>query len=361
MPDPLLKDRILNIGRRLGRPDILFCTLPWLMVLIVVGTIMQKYVGLYAAQNTYFSAFIWWFHGIPLPAGYSVLGVMTINLLCKFCFASVWTRDKTGIHIIHFSIILLMVGGLMTALTMNEGYIALKAGESSAEIRDYHDRVLVLTSDNDRVMVPFEEWGNADIIASLPIPIKIEQICQNTAIQPRKIKLDDAHGAASMAELVCVPSLIDQERNVAGMTYRILDGADAGLYIVFDGRQTSDDVNGYTIRVDRAMRDLPFTIALQSFRRDVYPGTNMPREYESRVTVTEGDVVWPAMIAMNEPLRSGGYTFYQASTMIDEDGAPVSVLSVVKNTGWLFPYFSGIFLAVGLIVHLIIRIRKAKA
>ena len=223
MPDPFAKDKFLNIGRRLGRPDILFWTLPWLMILVVIGTVTQKYIGLYAAQHTYFSAFIWWFHGFPLPAGYSVLTLMTINLICKFCFASVWTREKIGIHIIHFSIILLMVGGLMTALTMNEGYIALKVGESDSVIRDYKTRVLVMESQTDHHVLPYEDWDNTEKLSALPIPIKIEQICENTAIQPRAVKIDDAHGAASMAELVCVPPLIDQERNVAGMTYRILE------------------------------------------------------------------------------------------------------------------------------------------
>lgn len=348
------KYRFMDIGRSLGRPHILFWALPWLMILIVIGTIDQKFIGLYDAHHKYFAAFIWWFYGIPLPAGYAILSLITLNLVCKFVFLSPWTRDKAGINLIHFSIILLMVGGLVTAVNMKEGYIALSEGQSDHIIRDYHDRVLILTKDEETIVIPFDDIRDAN----LPLDVEIVNVCRHSAIRPRvQDETNDGVGAASMAELACVPPTNDNERNVAGMTYRILDGDDKGLYIVFEGRQTTDTVNGYDIRIDRAQRDLPFTILLQSFRRDVYPGTNQPREYESRVTVIDGDVRWPAVISMNEPLRYGGYTFYQASTLIDRDGQAISVLSVVKNAGWIFPYVSGILLALGLILHMVIRTR----
>jgi hypothetical protein len=344
-------DILTKIGRRLGRPDILFWTLPWLIILITIGTIDQKYIGLYAAQHKYFSSFIWWFQGvIPLPAGYTVLSVMTVNVTCKFLFLSYWTKDKAGINIIHFSIIVLMIGGLLTAATMKEGYIALKPTQTDHIIRDYHDRVLVLESEGQTLQIPFNEIGKTD----LPIAIDIVQKCANTAIRARAdLDNNNGVGAASMAELVCIDKFVENERNIAGLTYRN-DGAE---YIVFEGRETHDEVGGYTIKLDRAMRQLPFDVTLQSFLRDVYPGTDKPRAYESRVTITDGDVIWPALISMNEPLRYGGYTFYQASTLIDQDGQPISVLSVVTNTGWVFPYVSGILLALGLVWHLIIRMR----
>ena len=347
-----LMDRILKTGRRLGRPDILFWTLPWLMFLIVVGTIVQKDIGLYAAQQTYFSSFIVWFYGFPFPAGYATLGIMTLNLLCKFCFLSTWTREKIGNHLVHFSIILLMVGALLTSLTMNEGYVALKEGQSASVIRDYHDRALFISKEDQVIAGPFDVLDRGAL--DLPFEMKVTQTCENTAIRPRAdLGNNNGVGAAAMAELVCIPTQVENEKNVAGVSYRV----GGGEYIVFEGRETSDVIDGYTVTLDRAERRLPFEISLQSFRRHVYPGTNKPREYESRVVVTDGAVVWPALIAMNEPFRYGGYTFYQASTFMDDGGDAVSVLSVVKNTGWLFPYISGILLAFGLILHVAIRMR----
>jgi len=348
-----IKDTILKTGRRLGRPDILFWTLPYLMILIFVGTIAQKEIGLYEAQKMFFSSFGFWWMGIPLPSGYSVLGLMTLNLVCKFLFLSPWTRAKIGIHIIHLSIIILFIGGLLTALTMKEGFIALSENETGNVIADYNKRVLTI-GDNYAVSFYDLEQGN---LGQTPFDIEITQTCRNTAIRPRtnlESPDNDGIGAASMAELLCIPDNVENERNIASVTYRANDGT----YIAFEGRQTQDTINDMVVKLDREEREIPFDITLNRFQRDVYPGSNMPREFESRVTIADGSIIWPAVISMNEPLRYGGLTFYQASTFIDQNNKPVSVLSVVTNKGWIFPYISGILLALGLIIHMFIRIKK---
>lgn len=361
-----------DAGRRLGRPDILFWTLPWLMILIIAGTVAQKYMGLYAAQNMFFSSFVFFVRGVPLPGGYTVLTLLTVNLVCKFIFQSEWTRDKYGIHLIHLSVILLMAGGLMTALSAREGFIALKEGESGMVVRDYYDRVLLLEEtghkerESRRHTVSFDrlEKGQKIDLPSLPFDIVVMDICENSMIRPRAdMGGNDGIGAASMAQIHCVKPFLEKEQNISGLTYRVTNAADTaqnGIYIAFEGRQTDDIISDYAVRVERDMRALPFTVTLNNFRRDVYPGTLMARDYESRVTITDGDVSWPAIITMNEPLRYKGYTFYQASTLIGRDGKAVSVLSVVTNTGWIFPYVAGILLAAGLILHIIIRLRGGR-
>ena len=242
-----ITDQIFKTGRRLGRPDLLYWTLPYLMVLIIIGTIAQKTMGLYDAQKMFFSSFVFFYGPVPLPAGYSVLSLITVSLICKFVFLSRWSKAKIGIHLIHLSIIILMIGGLLTALTAKEGFIPLREGQERSEIMAFAD----ITDQRD------------------------------------------------------------------GMT------------------------------------NLPFAIKLNAFHRDVYPGTMMAKDYESRVTIRDNDVLWPAIISMNEPLRYGGFTFYQSSLLMDKEGQPISVLSVVSNRGWVFPYISGILLAIGLIYHLI--------
>jgi len=252
---------VTKLGRVLARADILFWTLPWLMVLIIWGTVAQKQMGLFAATETYFSSFYFIWQGLPLPGGYTILTIMTVNLCCKFIFQSPWTVQKIGINITHLSIIILMVGGLLTAITMKEGFIALSVQDTKSQMSDFEGGEMFIRGD------------------------------------------------------------------------------------------MSDD---------SAKTDLPYSITLANFRREVYDGTNMPKLYESRVVITDGDLKFPAIIGMNDPLRYGGYTFYQASTFINNNGKPVSVLNVVTNDGWLFPYLSGILLALGLIVHIVIRLRQKR-
>lgn len=352
----------LQVGQRLGRADILFWTLPYLMVLVILGTVLQKFIGLYAAQSMVFSSFFFVWKGIPFFGGYSVLSLMAVNMTCKLVFLSRWTMDKLGVHVAHLSIVILFVGGLLTAFSMEDGFMTLKIGETQTTIRDYHKRVLFLTKEGNTIAIPFTNVKSYDF-GSLPFDVEIIEQCDNSAIRPHETPDPTGIGAASMADLVCVEKAKESERNVAGFTYRVTNAEipeENGTYIVFEGRQTQDDVAGYEIRLDREIRTLPFALTLQSFFRDVYPGTNMPRDYTSRLIVKDGDVEWPAVISMNEPLRYGGYTLYQSSTWIDRDGQAVSVLNIVKNGGWIFPYISGVLLAIGLLYHTIRKTKKMR-
>jgi hypothetical protein len=74
-------------------------------------------------------------------------------------------------------------------------------------------------------------------------------------------------------------------------------------------------------------------------------------------------------ISMNHPLRYGGYTFYQyqmdAGQMAEQAGRkPSSVLSVVRNPGWLTPYIGCGMVGAGLVIqflfHLVGFVSKQK-
>ena len=54
-------------------------------------------------------------------------------------------------------------------------------------------------------------------------------------------------------------------------------------------------------------------------------------------------------IRMNEPLRYGGKTFFQASW--DETDEKGTVLQVVDNPSYLTPYFACVLVAAGLVVQ----------
>ena len=100
---------------------------------------------------------------------------------------------------------------------------------------------------------------------------------------------------------------------------------------------------------------LPFEIELIDFRKEMYPGTNMPKSYESEVYVLEGDTKRRVLIEMNEPLRYMNYTFYQSS-FIENGSRQTTVLAVVKNAGRLFPYVSSMIICIGILFHMIIKL-----
>ena len=71
-----------------GSPKIFVFTVIWMMVLVFIGTIVQKDIGLYAAQMQYFSSWFIWVLFVPLPSGKLTMLIMFVNLSCYFFIIS---------------------------------------------------------------------------------------------------------------------------------------------------------------------------------------------------------------------------------------------------------------------------------
>jgi hypothetical protein len=99
----------------------------------------------------------------------------------------------------------------------------------------------------------------------------------------------------------------------------------------------------------------PFSLHLLEFNHDRYPGTEIPKNFSSRVVLNRPDTgeKREVLIYMNNPLRYGGETYYQASFDRDDKG---SVLQVVRNPSWLTPYFSCVLVGVGLTVQFLMHL-----
>lgn len=94
--------------------------------------------------------------------------------------------------------------------------------------------------------------------------------------------------------------------------------------------------------------ELAFPLTLNKFNMDTYQGTDRAATYESEVTVPDrGNVT----ISMNEPLKHGGFTFYQSSFQRDDMGrAVVSILSVNHDPGRWIKYLGSLLIVLGSIV-----------
>ncbi len=353
---------ILNF---LARPTLFFYALPWLMVLLVAGTVVQRDIGLYRAEKIFFGAPIIWLGPIPLPGTITVLGLIAVSLTAKLLLKSPWRRGAHGTLMIHGSMLVLLGGGLLTHLGREEGYLELAVGATGAVVSDYHDRALAVVKNGTTLLtLPEDDLATPATIYHPAMPFKIipQAYCRNCA--PRE-RAEDARGeaagsyrgdAAAMA-LTAAPLLAQDEENRAGVTFSV-SGAGAeldGTYIAFDGlkRMPSFDVgpDHYEVAMRRAERVLPFAVKLLEFKKSNHPGTDIARAYAATVEVQDGGTAWRTEISMNAPLRHRGYTLYQAS-FIDRDGALSSVLTVVKDRGQIFPYLSCALLCLGLALHL---------
>lgn len=102
----------------------------------------------------------------------------------------------------------------------------------------------------------------------------------------------------------------------------------------------------YYIQFNKRQIDLGFEVLLKKFQVGYYEGTTRPKSYSSEVEVF--DATHP--ISMNEPMHQKGYTFYQASYEMDEEGNPrVSVLSVNYDPGRWVKYIGSLMIVFGVI------------
>jgi hypothetical protein len=103
----------------------------------------------------------------------------------------------------------------------------------------------------------------------------------------------------------------------------------------------------YIISYGHRRIPLDFSLTLKDFRVGHYQGTQRAASYESDVEVPGRGLV---TISMNEPLKFGGYTFYQASFEQDDMGKPTaSVLSVNYDPGRWIKYIGSMTIVLGAI------------
>ncbi len=101
----------------------------------------------------------------------------------------------------------------------------------------------------------------------------------------------------------------------------------------------------YIITYGHRRIPLDFDLRLKDFRVGRYQGTARAASYESDVEVPDRGLV---TISMNEPLKKGGFTFYQASFEQDAAGKPTaSVLSVNYDPGRWIKYIGSLMIVVG--------------
>ncbi len=351
------------IGEKLASPRYAFFVLFLLIVLLVRGTIAQKYMGLYHATETYFSSFVFFEGWIPFPGGYSLCLFLTVSLLCKLLFKSNWSKENSGIILIHLSILLLLFGGGLTAITQKEGFIYLQEGQEASFVSDYHNRELVIGRDNEVIeKFAHSDLGLGEIIEDevFPFSIEITKYCENCRIIQATDTQETTIGPANFMAIEPDTLSLENEENIAGLSFIIKDqeGALLAQTTLFEGYTKPvffeyNDIQ-YFFTFGREIRFIPFSVGLEKFTISKYEGTEQAREYSSSIKITDQSLAWSAEITMNEPVRYKGYTLYQASFDETSTGT-ATILSVVENKGRIFPYISLVICAFGLIIHLIMR------
>ena len=344
------------------------------ILLVFLGTLAQVDLGLYKAQNEFFRSFlVFWgpkdgSWKIPvLPGGYLVGGVLLINLIASHITRFKWTRAKAGIWMVHVGLILLLLGQLGTDLLSRESSLHLREGEAknySEADRQAELAIIDITDpDTDKVVaIPQALLMHKKEIRheALPFAVRVNKLYANSIVEDRPAETKEAppatEGIGPRAIVKELPRVTDTDhRDVPSAVVEIeTPERSLGTWLVSEyiERPQTVSFNNRTYKLEMRPRRYynPFTIRLLDFKHDVYAGTDIPKNFSSRVQLQRPETGEnrEVKIFMNNPLRYAGQTFYQASFDRDDHG---TVLQVVHNPSWLTPYFSCILVGVGLVVQ----------
>ncbi len=351
----------------LASANMVFFLLPPLMMVLVAGTVAQRWIGLYSASKMFFSAVVIWLGGVvPVPGGWTLMAFLTVSLFLKFLLKSEWQWKKAGVLLAHLGALVLMCGGLLTALTARESYMVIPEGAESAYLYDYHKRELIVYEDaRVRAQFPYADIAQWDA-TSLPFTLTVVGWCENCGILKRADTEDYTpdvpyRGMAQNMALQSRPPEREPEANLTGLTFA-LDGVSKtadGVYMAFEGmpKPVTFEKGGHTYQIvfGKAQRPLPFSVKLTAFEKQTYSGLEKARAYTSDLLVKDQGLEWPVRIEMNKPFRYRGYTFFQSSF---EEGADfqATILAVVENRGRLFPYIGTGLMGLGLFWHLVLMV-----
>ena len=358
------------------------------MLLVFAATLDQVNMGIWAVQEKWFrSLFVLWRipgTSIPVPVfpgGYLIGGFLMVNLVAAHVYRFKMTWRKTGIFLTHAGLILLLVGELLTGLWQEEYQLQLKEGETRnySESYRYNELAIIDTTDpkfDDVVAIPEKLLSPSSPIQHPKLPFRVvtKEFYPNAALRMRSSAPNEppaiaTAGIGTQVAASPLPLTYKQDERNWPAAFIELVGPDGtlGTWLVSPqlGAPQSFDYAGHTYRIglrfERAYK--PFSLTLLKATHDIYLGTDIPKNFASRVRLTtpDGRDDREVLIYMNNPLRYAGLTFYQYQ--MDAEHAS-SVLQVVRNPSWLLPYISCAMMALGLLVqfgiHLTGFIRKRR-
>ncbi len=344
-----------------------FCLL-WLAVLTVWGTVYQVDNGIYQAQERFFDSIFFRFLIFPLPGGMLTMMLLFFNLCVSFFvhYQAGWRMP--GLMLTHLGLILLLLGGFFTKVTGLEASVSLLEGEGSNVAVSRSDWEISVAEELHSVReiqaVDFSDLkkrkrfhvGNPDL------RFRVVELHRNTSARGPKDLTDEQRAELPLSPTGItefVPKRLAKEPpdNIPGIRLEVEGAKNATEMVLWGGDQQAaalelEDGSAVFVMLRRKRFELPLFMELRDFRRTYYPGSNVPEDYRSLITVYQGeDSQREVVIKMNHPFRNNGWTFFQQSFAVMDDQAEQSVFAVTRNFGRLIPYWGTGVTSLGLALH----------
>jgi len=400
--------------------------LAFAILLVFIGTLAQVDEGLYNAQARYFRQWLifgldFFGYHVPLllPGGYLIGTLLLLNLVAAHLYRFNLSASKIGIQLVHSGVILLLVGQLATDMLARESQIHFVEGQTRPYAESSRSNELAFTTDNGAngeqvIAIPGRLLANGGEIqnANLPFKIRVKSYWENSEptfrapmmkngppLTPNGVansfdfrlsvetkSMDEKNVPTALIEFIgsngslgdwVVSSWTTDEEMIQGIRQNYEQQVGPQMAGKIAGQLTqpqSIEADGkkftFALRPERIY--FPFSLQLLKATHTVYEGTDIPKDFRSRVQLRNPQTGEDreVEISMNHPMRYAGLTFYQyqmdAGQAAREAGRiPSSVLQVVHNPSWLTPYIGCGLVAVGLttqfMFHLVGFLSKRRA
>ena len=369
------------------------------LALVFGGTIAQVHLGLYEVQARYFRSWLVLWDlpgskmGIPIfPGGWLIGGVLLINLVASHITRFQFSCKKLGIWLAHLGLIILLSGQFLTEACQVESLMRVEVGETKTYSEDSRKLELVVidTTNPDRddvVSIPADNLAGSKEIRhpQLPFALRVKGYLPNAlptrggGAQPGALKSSQGIGQQIQFAPTAVTASMESENSPVALIEIVGDKGSLGDWVVSPwltkisslGRLTewlgSDasilatpqafacNNHNYRIELRPTRYYKPYTLKLIEFRHDLYPGTDIPKNFSSRVHLEDPTMgeSRDVLIYMNNPLRYRGDTYYQSSF---EPGDRVSILQVVRNPASATPYLACVLITTGLLIQFMMHL-----
>lgn len=365
----------------------------FMTVVTLLGTLGQVEHGLHAAKQKYFHS--WFFvekiGGVPLlfPGGLLLMIVLFLNMTLG-AIVKVKKRWKgLGLLVSHIGMLMLLAGGFVTWAFSTDGYMALYPGMTSNRVESYREwqlEIVPLSKDGKaekawiypaallETMQPDEQ--RVIHAEALPFDVVINGYSKNATPIPTSAPMAAGVTGKEIDGFKLSPQKASKEaeQNLPGcfVEFRPRDGGQpveamlwAGSY-KFDPREKpmpftftiGDQLYG-ALLVKKSWT-VPFSVRLDQFIFERHPGVMTARNYESRVTrLEEGRPEKALEIKMNEPMRHGGFTFFQESfgpSGSQPGDEMFSQFAVANNPADQWPLWSLVVTGAGLGLHFVVML-----
>jgi ResB-like family len=347
------------------------------IVLIFWATLDQVHLGVWAVQQKFFHSFLVFVKlgdlQVPVyPGGYLIGGLLLVNLISAhvYRFKSGWR--KSGIWLAHIGLIMLLVGEIVSGLVQEDYQMRLDEGETKNYSESSRLTELAIIDDTDPnfddvVAIPESVLAHGTVLQLPKLPFRVvpRDYYPNSSLQMRSQAPGAPPSIATQGlgpQIAATPIEVTYKQDERNMPTAFVElvGTEGslGVWAVSPllGMPQKFEVAGRSFKmIMRPTRHYePYSVTLEKFSHDIYPGTDIPKNFSSKVRLNLPDAPSrEVLIYMNNPLRYSGLTFYQAGF---DNNDHTTILQVVRNPSWLVPYIACSAIALGLIIQFMIHL-----